>query len=72
MAYTQDHKDIDLIISELDKAKTNIDDVRILTRFVGIYSDQIIELLNELKGKRDEDLAKAQWYINRILEKPNG
>jgi hypothetical protein len=47
-----ENKDIDFLISELNRIKSNINDQKQLKTFVSKYADDIIDLLYELKEKR--------------------
>jgi hypothetical protein len=62
-------EDIELLIGELDQAKNNINDQKQLKTFVSQYADKIIELLYELKDKRDAASAGRASLIRQNIHR---
>ena len=63
------NKDIDFLIDELGQIKNNLDDDKRLRSFVSTYADDIIELLSELKEKRDATSAGHASLIKQNIHR---
>jgi hypothetical protein len=62
-------EDIEILIAELNQTKNNIDDQKQLKSFVSLYADDIIDLLYELKDKRNSVSAGHVSLIKQNIRR---